>query len=148
KSNQGTPIDLVIERNNSTDTLSVTTVNQKIGVTVMLPDFSNVIQKKEYSLAEAFPAGVSFGHWSLMDYASCMKFRFTRTGATEAGGLGAIGKLLPDSWDWQGFWLSTAVLSIMFAFMNIVPMPAVDGGHVMFLLYDIFPGRQPSVKFL
>lgn len=114
----------------------------------MLPDFSNVIQKKEYSLAEAFPAGVSFGYWTLMDYASSMKFLFTKKGATEVGGFGTIAKLFPDSWDWQGFWLSTAFLSIILAFMNILPIPALDGGHVMFLLYEMITGRKPSEKFL
>ena len=147
KSNQGTPIDLVIERNNSTDTLSVTPKDQKIGVRPLF-DFSNVIQKKEYSLAEAIPAGITFGYWTLMDYASSMKFLFTKKGATEVGGFGTIAKLFPDSWDWQGFWLSTAFLSIILAFMNILPIPALDGGHVMFLLYEMITGRKPSEKFL
>lgn len=148
KENKGAPIDLVIERNKATDTLSVTPINQKIGVQVKLPDFSHVIQKKTYSLAEAIPAGISYGYWTLMDYASSMKFLFTKKGATEVGGFGTIAKLFPDSWDWQGFWLSTAFLSIILAFMNILPIPALDGGHVMFLLYEMITGRKPSEKFL
>lgn len=148
KENKGAPIDLVIERNKATDTLSVTPINQKIGGWVKLPDFSHVIQKKTYSLAEAIPAGISYGYWTLMDYASSMKFLFTKKGATEVGGFGTIAKLFPDSWDWQGFWLSTAFLSIILAFMNILPIPALDGGHVMFLLYEMITGRKPSEKFL
>src|SRR5690606_376625 len=107
QSNEGTPIHLVVERNNATDTLSVTPVDRKIGVQVQLPDFSHVIEKKTYSLAEAIPAGISYGYWTLMDYASSMKFLFTKKGATEVGGFGTIAKLFPDTWDWQGFWLST-----------------------------------------
>lgn len=148
KENQGDPIDLVVERNNATHALSVTPIDQKIGVYVKLPDFSNVIHKKTYSLAEAIPAGISYGYWTLMDYASSMKFLFTKKGATEVGGFGTIAKLFPDTWDWQGFWLSTAFLSIILAFMNILPIPALDGGHVMFLLYEMITGRKPSEKFL
>ena len=148
QSNEGTPIHLVVERNNATDTLSVTPVDRKIGVQVQLPDFSHVIEKKTYSLAEAIPAGISYGYWTLMDYASSMKFLFTKKGATEVGGFGTIAKLFPDTWDWQGFWLSTAFLSIILAFMNILPIPALDGGHVMFLLYEMITGRKPSEKFL
>lgn len=148
KQNQGTPIDLVVERNKTTSILSVTPVDQKVGVNAKLPDFSHAITKKSYSLAEAIPAGISFGYWTLMDYASSMKFLFTKKGATEVGGFGTIAKLFPDTWDWQGFWLSTAFLSIILAFMNILPIPALDGGHVMFLLYEIVTGRKPSEKFL
>lgn len=148
KENQGTPIDLVVERNKATEILSVTPVDQKIGVAVQLPDYSDVISKKSYSLAEAIPAGISYGYWTLMDYASSMKFLFTKKGATEVGGFGTIAKLFPDTWDWQGFWLSTAFLSIILAFMNILPIPALDGGHVMFLLYEMITGRKPSEKFL
>lgn len=148
KENQGTPIDLVVERNKATEILSVTPVDHKIGVTVQLPDYSDVISKKSYSLAEAIPAGISYGYWTLMDYASSMKFLFTKKGATEVGGFGTIAKLFPDTWDWQGFWLSTAFLSIILAFMNILPIPALDGGHVMFLLYEMITGRKPSEKFL
>lgn len=148
KENQGVPIDLIVERNGATQSLSVTPKDKKIGVSVQLPDFSNAIQKKTYSLAEAIPAGISYGYWTLMDYASSMKFLFTKKGATEVGGFGTIAKLFPDSWDWQGFWLSTAFLSIILAFMNILPIPALDGGHVMFLLYEMITGRKPSEKFL
>ncbi|WP_417363316.1 RIP metalloprotease RseP [Galbibacter sp.] len=148
KENQGNPIDLVVERNKATEIISITPVDQKVGVFVKLPDYSNAIHKRTYSLAEAIPAGISYGYWTLMDYASSMKFLFTKKGATEVGGFGTIAKLFPDTWDWQGFWLSTAFLSIILAFMNILPIPALDGGHVMFLLYEMITGRKPSEKFL
>ena len=64
------------------------------------------------------------------------------------GGFAAIGKMFPEKWNWHAFWHTTALLSIMLAFMNILPIPALDGGHVMFLLYEMVTGRKPSDKFL
>lgn len=64
------------------------------------------------------------------------------------GGFITIGSIFPGSWDWQSFWNLTALLSIILAVMNILPIPALDGGHVMFLLYEVITGRKPSDKFL
>lgn len=64
------------------------------------------------------------------------------------GGFGAIGGLFPDAWDWQAFWMTTAFISIILAFMNILPIPALDGGHVVFLLYEMVTGRKPNEKFM
>ena len=77
-----------------------------------------------------------------------MKYVFTSDGAKSLGGFGAIGSLFPPVWDWHMFWLMTAFLSIILAFMNILPIPALDGGHVLFLLYEIVTGRKPSEKFM
>ena len=73
---------------------------------------------------------------------------FTSDGAKSLGGFGAIASLFPSSWDWYVFWKMTAFLSIMLAFMNILPIPALDGGHVLFLLYEMITRRKPSEKFL
>ena len=71
------------------------------------------------------------------------------TGAYKGvGGFAAIGKMFPDTWNWPAFWSTTALISIILAFMNILPIPALDGGHVMFLLYEMVSGRKPSDKFL
>src|SRR5690606_16359110 len=64
------------------------------------------------------------------------------------GGFAAIGSMFPDTWDWAAFWSTTALISIILAFMNSLPIPALDGGHVMFLLYEMITGRKPSDKFL
>jgi regulator of sigma E protease len=64
------------------------------------------------------------------------------------GGFGAIGSLFPDTWNWKGFWSSTDLISIILAFMNLLPIPALDGGHVMFLLYEMISGRKPNEKFM
>ncbi|HBC03039.1 MAG TPA: RIP metalloprotease RseP, partial [Aequorivita sp.] len=82
------------------------------------------------------------------DYVKQFKYVFTSKGATQVGGFGAIGNLFPDAWDWQSFWATTALISIILAFMNILPIPALDGGHVMFLLYEMVTGRKPNDKFM
>ncbi|MDG3582735.1 RIP metalloprotease RseP [Galbibacter pacificus] len=149
KQNENTPIHLVIKKNKITDTISVTPgENKTIGVYPKASFTIKDITKKKYSFTEAIPAGIEYGYWTLRDYISSMKFIFTKKGATEVGGFGTIAKLFPDTWNWQGFWLSTAFISIILAFMNILPIPALDGGHVMFLLYEMITGRKPSEKFL
>jgi regulator of sigma E protease len=77
-----------------------------------------------------------------------MKYVFTKEGASSLGGFGTIGGLFPAEWDWMIFWQRTAFLSIILAFMNILPIPALDGGHVMFLVYEVVARRKPSDKFL
>jgi regulator of sigma E protease len=77
-----------------------------------------------------------------------MKFIFTSKGASSLGGFGAIGSMFSPTWNWQSFWMNTAFISIVLAFMNILPIPALDGGHVMFLLYEMVTGREPHRKVL
>ena len=77
-----------------------------------------------------------------------MKYVATAAGAKSLGGFGAIGSLFPEKWSWLSFWEITAFLSVALAFMNILPIPALDGGHIMFLLYEIISRRKPSEKFM
>ena len=102
----------------------------------------------EYSFFASFPAGITKGINTLKGYVNDMKYVFTKEGASTLGGFGAIGNLFPAEWDWQSFWTMTAFLSIILGFMNILPIPALDGGHVMFTLYEIITRRKPSDKFL
>ncbi|WP_340201430.1 RIP metalloprotease RseP [Ascidiimonas sp. W6] len=104
--------------------------------------------KKEFSFGESISKGFSFGYWTLHDYVVQFKYIFTKKGATQVGGFGTIASLFPSVWNWQQFWETTALISIILAFMNILPIPALDGGHVMFLLYEMITGRKPSEKFL
>ena len=103
---------------------------------------------KEFGFWESFPAGVVYGVNVLKGYVSDMKYVFTADGAKSLGGFGAIGSLFPGMWDWYQFWKMTAFLSIILAVMNILPIPALDGGHVLFLLYEIIARRKPSDKFM
>ncbi|MBA80133.1 MULTISPECIES: RIP metalloprotease RseP [unclassified Leeuwenhoekiella] len=104
--------------------------------------------KREYGLGESISRGINYGVDQLVDYAVQFKYVFTSKGASQVGGFGAIAGLFPDQWDWLSFWQTTAFISIILAFMNILPIPALDGGHVMFLLYEMITGRKPSDKFL
>ncbi|MFZ3274700.1 MAG: RIP metalloprotease RseP [Lutibacter sp.] len=106
------------------------------------------IDHKDYSFKESIPKGNSLAIWTLKDYITQFKYVFTKKGATSIGGFIAIGNIFPATWSWQSFWGITAFLSIMLAFMNLLPIPALDGGHVMFTLYEMITGRKPSDKFL
>lgn len=114
-----------------------------LGVTSTL-----VIKTDEFTFFESFPAGIHRGVETLKAYASQMRFFFTKDGVSNLGGFGSIGGLFPPVWDWHSFWAMTAFLSIVLAFMNILPIPALDGGHIMFLLYEVITRRKPSEKFM
>ena len=103
---------------------------------------------RSFGFWESFPAGIDYGIGVLRGYVSDMKYVFTADGAKSLGGFGAIGSLFPPVWDWMLFWRMTAFLSIILAFMNILPIPALDGGHVLFLLYEMITRRKPSDKFM
>lgn len=102
----------------------------------------------EYGFFESFPVGVDMGIQTLKDYVAQFKYVFTKEGASSLGGFGAIGGLFPAQWNWQSFWMMTAFLSVILAFMNILPIPALDGGHVMFLIYEVISRRKPNEKFM
>ena len=102
----------------------------------------------EYGFLESIPAGIKYGWHVLASYVDDMKYVFSAEGAKSLGGFGAIGSLFPPMWDWYMFWKMTAFLSIILAFMNILPIPALDGGHVLFLLYEMITRRKPSEEFM
>ena len=104
--------------------------------------------QEEYSFLESFPAGIKHGWNVLRGYVGNFRYLASADGAKSIGGFGAIGSLFTPFWDWYMFWSMTAFLSIMLAFMNILPIPALDGGHVVFLLYEIITRRKPSEKFM
>jgi regulator of sigma E protease len=103
-----------------------------------------------YGFFESIPAGISRGFREMGDYLKQFRLIFSKdTKAYESlGGFITIGSIFPAVWDWQSFWNVTAFLSIILAVMNILPIPALDGGHVMFLLFEVVTGRKPSDKFL
>ena len=105
-------------------------------------------EEKQYSLLAAIPRGVQMGTDKLTSYAKSMKLVATKEGAKSIGGFGSIGSIFPEKWDWIAFWNIAAFLSVALAFMNILPIPALDGGHVLFLLYEIIFRRKPSDKFM
>ena len=117
----------------------------KLGFTA---DYGYVPTRVTYGFWESFPAGTAYGLNVLKGYVDDLKYVFTKEGAATLGGFGTIGSIFPATWDWYLFWKMTAFLSIILAFMNILPIPALDGGHVLFLLYEIIARRKPSDKFM
>lgn len=120
----------------------------QLGVALALPQDVYPITRIEYGFFESIPVGIKKGTERLTTYVSSLKLLFTKQGAKSVGGFGAIGDMFPEKWNWEQFWNLTAFLSVILAFMNILPIPALDGGHVLFTLYEIVTRRKPSEKFL
>ncbi len=123
--------------------------NAKMGVGLEVdPSKFFDASEKHYSLLAAIPRGAQMGADRMSSYASSMKLVFTKEGAQSIGGFGSIGSIFPEKWDWIAFWNIAAFLSVALAFMNILPIPALDGGHILFLVYEMIARRPPSQKFL
>ena len=143
-------IRLTYVRQGVTDTvsLSVDTAFTMGVYAVRQTDRLLPVVQKDYGFFASFPAGIKLGVETLEGYVGQMKYLFSKEGVKQLGGFGSIGSIFPTTWDWHQFWYMTAFLSIILAFMNILPIPALDGGHVLFLLYEIVARRKPSDKFM
>ena len=132
---------------NGTDSATaVLTHDFKFGFVAAIPEYK--VSTKEYGFFESIPAGIAYGCETLSGYVSDLKYIFTKEGSKQVGGFVAIGNIFPSEWDWRIFWNMTALLSIILGFMNVLPIPALDGGHAVFAIYEIVTGRKPSDKFL
>ena len=143
-------ITLVVEANGAKDTLK-TTLTPQLQLGFAPPQLYSLYEPvtKDYGFLESIPAGIKYGIEVLAGYVDDLKYVFSSDGAKSLGGFfGTIGSLFPPTWDWYMFWNMTAFLSIILAFMNILPIPALDGGHVLFLIYEMVTGRKPSENFL
>ncbi len=139
----------VLRANGEPDTLAIgINSDGKIGISTLSPKNWIKLKHKDYGFFAALPAGISKGYDLLCNYIKQLPMLFTKEGATKVGGFGTIGKLFPTIWDWESFWFNTAFLAIMLAVMNALPIPALDGGHVLFLLFEIITGRKASDKVL
>ena len=137
---------LVYSHQGMRDTVAVRTDSLFMVRATSMLDYK--VTTRNFNFFESFPAGVKLGVNTLKGYVNDMKYVFTKEGAKSVGGFGTIGSIFPKVWDWHRFWEMTAFLSIILAFMNILPIPALDGGHVLFLLYEIVARRKPSDKFM
>jgi regulator of sigma E protease len=148
KINKSQNIDIDIKRGNEVVSNTITlNENNQIGVYVLEP--KNLTPTNlEYSFIESINDGFDRAYWELLDYVGQFKYIFTKKGASQLGGFGAIGNLFPAEWNWKDFWETTALLSIILAFMNALPIPALDGGHVMFLMYEVVTGSKPNDKVM
>ena len=140
-------VELELIRNGSefSTVVPFESMDKLIGI-IIKPDLK--ITTKKYSFFESIGEGYDEAYWKLNDYIYQFGYVFTKEGASQLGGFGTIGNIFPAKWDWKRFWEMTAFLSIILAFMNFLPIPALDGGHIMFVLYEMVSGKKPSDKFL
>ncbi len=154
---KGNEVTIIYERNGETKTtVSKLTEEKKLGLPYIY-DLNKLdsmqilnIETKSYSLLGSIPAGLALTGDKLKAYIDQFKLILSpKTGAYKGlGGFKAIANAFPGVWDWESFWSMTAFLSIVLAFMNLLPIPALDGGHVMFTLYEMITRRKPNEKFL
>ena len=144
---------VVVQLKRGTDTVSVKTLingSGQIGLFVKVPYALFTTVHKEFGFIDAFPEGVRRCFTTLDNYVQGIKQIFTgKVNANDSlGSLISIGNTFPSSWDWERFWTLTAIFSIILAFMNVLPIPALDGGHALFILFEMITGRKPSDKFM
>lgn len=145
---RGHDVELVVIRNG--DKVNVTApVDSANGLGIYsFPQMHLDSKELKYGFFESFPAGVKEGTQTLVSYVRSLKLIFSKQGVKQVGGFGTIAGLFGERWNWHNFWTMTALLSIILAVMNLLPIPALDGGHVMFLLYEMISGRTPNQKVL
>jgi regulator of sigma E protease len=158
KENKGKEITLTLKRDETTKTITANVSEKgKLEVVVYGMGFSDLgrlgyydLADISYSFGEAIPAGINKSYETLVNYMKQLKKIFNpSTGAYKGlGGFKSIMDIFPTSWNWADFWNITAFLSIMLGFMNLLPIPALDGGHVVFTLWEMITGKKPSDKFL
>ncbi|MDR0828941.1 MAG: RIP metalloprotease RseP [Prevotellaceae bacterium] len=126
------------------------TINEEGKIGVGLKNYLSFFKLKtvKYGFFASFPAGWRHGVETLVNYVKQFRLVFTKAGAQSLGGFGTIGSLFPAQWDWATFWSMTAFLSVILAFMNILPLPILDGGYILFLLYEGITRKKPSEKFM
>jgi regulator of sigma E protease len=150
--NKGKTVDLTILRSNhemivkaNIDTAGMLGFSFQ---SKLLSIHKDKVHHQKYSFFASIPAGFNRGMETISGYIAQFRLVFTKEGISNLRGFGAIGSMFPAQWDWYSFWLMTAFLSIILAVMNLLPIPALDGGHVMFLLYEVISRRKPNEKFM
>ena len=148
--NKGKNITIDFQRGGKTLTVADVPIdgNGKLGILLTDPTKIYKTTVIHYNILQSIPRGIEMGWTKMVNYVKQLKLIFTPEGAQSLGGFGTIGSIFPATWNWVDFWNITAFISVILAVMNILPIPALDGGHVMFLLYEIITRRQPSIKFL
>lgn len=140
-------LSMIVGGKSGRDTLTVAAdADFLIGIYHFTDEYQ--VKQEEYGFFSSIPAGIKYGWNTLRGYVSDFQYVFTKEGAKSLGGFGTIGSIFPEKWNWHSFWLMTAFLSIILAFMNILPIPALDGGYVLFLLVEVITGKKPKDKFL
>ncbi len=148
--NQEVKITVLRNKKDTMDFNLTTTEDGLIGIVSYNATYFFDTERRQYTLMQALPAGVTKGWGVLTDQVKAFGqiFKGKMSAGDSLGGFGSIGKMYGGEWIWERFWMMTALLSLILAFMNLLPIPALDGGHVMFLMYEMVTGRKPSDKFL
>lgn len=143
-------ISLEISRNGNTQTVDFQMEASPImGIALSLTGREQLkLNQKQFSLTESIPMGLKRAYAMLENYIGGMGLIFSKEGAKHIGGIGTMAHLFPTYWNWQIFWNITSFLSLMFAFLNILPIPGLDGGHAIFIIYEMLSGKKPSLKFM
>jgi regulator of sigma E protease len=148
---KGKTIDLGFLRNGTEQHTSITIDEKgKIGIALKNPHDFNWTAREEYSLEQSIPGGFNEGVSFMGDWFKGIGqiFKGNVKAKDSLGGFISITKLFSTSWDWESFWRITGILSFILAIMNLLPIPALDGGHVMFLIWEVATGRKPGDKFM
>lgn len=149
KRNAGRETDITVMRGDKVLTLKATPSEEgKLGFGLMPLTEVYPTMTEHYSFFRSFPKGWQIGTETLGTYVSSLSHLFSKEGVQSVGGFGAIGSIFPEKWNWYQFWQTTAFLSVILAFMNIIPIPGLDGGHVMFLLWEVVTRRKVNEKVL
>ena len=146
----GDSVTVAFYRNGAFDSVSMLLPSDgKMGVQ-LVTEMSELFEVNhvDYTVWSAIPAGISHGWENMVTYVSSLKILFSKNGAQNLGGFGTLGSLFPQTWNWFQFWNITAFLALILAFMNVIPIPGLDGGHILFTLWEIVTRRKPSDKFL
>ena len=148
--NKGKNVTLSYQRGGQTLTATDVPIDGAGKLGILLTEPTNIYHTtvKNYNILQSIPRGLEMGWNKMVTYVKQLKLIFTPQGAQSLGGFGTIGSIFPPTWNWIDFWNITAFISVILAVMNVLPIPALDGGHVMFLLYEMITRRQPSLKFL
>lgn len=141
-------VEVVYYRGGERGSVSAVLEDGKLGVQIADPMRYFKTERREYGFFASLPAGVVLGWETLVNYVKQFRLVFTKAGAQSVGGFIAIGNIFPSEWDWSVFWSMTALLSVMLAFMNILPIPVLDGGYFLMLIYEMVTGRKPSDRFM
>lgn len=151
EANKGKRIETKVLRGTDTLTYVFTLGNDgKFGIYAIFSENPFKLVTRDFTLMEAVPAGIRMGANQLGSYVKQLKLLFSqgKTAVKSVGGFASIANIFPNVWNWADFWSLTALISIMLAVVNILPIPALDGGHVLFLLYEVITRRKPSEKFM
>ena len=147
--NKGKNVTLSYQRGGQTLTATDVPIDGAGKLGILLTEPTNIYHTTvKNNILQSIPRGLEMGWNKMVTYVKQLKLIFTPQGAQSLGGFGTMGSIFPSTWNWVDFWNITAFFSVILAVMNVLPIPALDGGHVMFLLYEMITRRQPSLKFL